>query len=598
MSVLAGRDTLLVMPTGGGKSLCYQLPSLLLPSPTVVVSPLLALLEDQYLKMQQLGVPDRASRQHGRRRRSARGAGAHREGRLAAHPDHAGDARRQRARAAPRDRPARAGRGRRGALHLGVGPRLPPRVSGARPAPAAAQGRPHPRAHRHRHAAGARRHRALPGAARPRDHRLVAASPQPGLRGAARRRRREAPPARQAGAPPAAARHRLLLDHEGGRRRLARPAAHQGPVRALPRQDDRQGPHASTRRGSCARASASSWWRPARSASASTSPTSATSCTTRRRRRSSATCRRPAARAATGTIARCILLFDESDLAIQEHLLALSRLSPALLGRFGRALAAWAGRGARRQHRGAGAVGGHLAARGQLAGHHAGRGRASASASTTAACAPSAPLDTLVERVEGLRGRFEVLRREDARRLRAVIEYADETGAAASPCAATSATRTRAAAGAAICAGRRAWRNRPRSRRRRQHRERPRATAVPAVAVVRKEATTRSRRAARPPPASAGAAAGGGGAAAVPARWRQRPQPEAAAPRPFVLPPLDPAADDLAAELGAPGLPPSADAEAAAPSSPVPGRHRRRRRRRRGHGPRPEGAAPSTPTQA
>jgi hypothetical protein len=38
-----------------------------------------------------------------------------------------------------------------------------------------------------------------------------------------------------------------------------------------------------------------------------------------------------------GQIARCILLFDESDLAIQEHLLALSRLSPALLGRFGRA---------------------------------------------------------------------------------------------------------------------------------------------------------------------------------------------------------------------------------------------------------------------
>src|SRR6185295_19040481 len=44
-----------------------------------------------------------------------------------------------------------------------------------------------------------------------------------------------------------------------------------------------------------------------------------------------------------GQIARCILLYDDSDLAIQEHLLALSRLSPALLGRFGRALAAWAG---------------------------------------------------------------------------------------------------------------------------------------------------------------------------------------------------------------------------------------------------------------
>ena len=46
-SVLSGKDTLLVLPTGGGKSLCYQLPSLLLPHATVVVSPLLALLEDQ-----------------------------------------------------------------------------------------------------------------------------------------------------------------------------------------------------------------------------------------------------------------------------------------------------------------------------------------------------------------------------------------------------------------------------------------------------------------------------------------------------------------------------------------------------------------------
>ncbi|MGH7894583.1 MAG: DEAD/DEAH box helicase, partial [Candidatus Binatia bacterium] len=48
LSVLGGKDTLLILPTGGGKSLCYQLPSLLLPRPTVVVSPLLALLEDQH----------------------------------------------------------------------------------------------------------------------------------------------------------------------------------------------------------------------------------------------------------------------------------------------------------------------------------------------------------------------------------------------------------------------------------------------------------------------------------------------------------------------------------------------------------------------
>src|SRR5262245_6258044 len=56
-SVLDGRDVLLILPTGGGKSLCYQLPSLLLPRPTVVVSPLLALLEDQFQKLQQLNIP-------------------------------------------------------------------------------------------------------------------------------------------------------------------------------------------------------------------------------------------------------------------------------------------------------------------------------------------------------------------------------------------------------------------------------------------------------------------------------------------------------------------------------------------------------------
>src|SRR5437762_10741104 len=45
--VLEGRDVLGMLPTGAGKSLCYQLPSLLLPKPTLVVSPLIALMKDQ-----------------------------------------------------------------------------------------------------------------------------------------------------------------------------------------------------------------------------------------------------------------------------------------------------------------------------------------------------------------------------------------------------------------------------------------------------------------------------------------------------------------------------------------------------------------------
>jgi ATP-dependent DNA helicase RecQ len=55
-SVLEGRDTLAVLPTGGGKSLTYQLPSLLLEGLTVVVSPLIALIRDQFEKLREMGM--------------------------------------------------------------------------------------------------------------------------------------------------------------------------------------------------------------------------------------------------------------------------------------------------------------------------------------------------------------------------------------------------------------------------------------------------------------------------------------------------------------------------------------------------------------
>ena len=160
-----------------------------------------------------------------------------------------------------------------------------------------------------------------------------------------------------------------------------------------------------------------------------------------------------------GQIARCILLFDESDLAIQEHLLALSRLSPALLGRFGRALAAWAG-----EERDANIE--------ELA-LSAGISQRAASSLVTALVEAG-----ICERVDD--GRVRAARRRSTRwssasracaaasrscgaRTRAACAPSPSTptrpAAAAPRCAATSATTIRARAGAAISAGRRAWRS-------------------------------------------------------------------------------------------------------------------------------------------
>jgi ATP-dependent DNA helicase RecQ len=56
-SVLAGQDTLVVLPTGGGKSVCYQIPALVLPGLTVVVSPLISLMKDQVDALEARNLP-------------------------------------------------------------------------------------------------------------------------------------------------------------------------------------------------------------------------------------------------------------------------------------------------------------------------------------------------------------------------------------------------------------------------------------------------------------------------------------------------------------------------------------------------------------
>jgi ATP-dependent DNA helicase RecQ len=601
-SILTGKDVLLILPTGGGKSLCYQLPSLLLPRPTVVVSPLLALLEDQYQKMQQLGVPavrldstvGAADRRAALARIGEGGsllvlttpetlAGAELGALLEKQPPGlvAVDEAHCVSEWGHDFRPAYLALGQRLAgLQTGhilalTATATPPvrddivRYLGLRD-PEVIVSSPH----RHnlmfseRNARGDEKIRQLA--------KLGRRLPRPGIIYCSTTKTVEdvwlalrlikVPCARYHGKMTDKDRteHQARFMKKGKRIVMVATSAF---GLGIDKPDIRYIVHYQ------APASLERYLQEAGRAGRD------------------------------GHAARCILLFDESDLEIQEHLLALSRLSPALLGRFGRALAAYAG-----EERDANIE--------ELALSAGISQRAASSIVTTLVeggiCErvdgnrihATGPLDTLVERVESLRSRFEVLRREDARRLRAVVEYANETGCRSvalrryfgdddpTPCGRCDLCRTHGIA---------APERFPRRGERRPHRGRER----------------RQWQAERPPAPMAASSPSGDGPSGELVREReggerrrrrrrrgrrgQHPQPprpvaEAtpAPPPPPALPPLDAAADDLAAELGAPALPPESGPTPTAAADGQPRRRRRRRRRRRGRGARVGAPTPTS----
>ena len=292
--VIEGGDALVLMPTGGGKSLCYQIPALVRSGTGVVISPLIALMQDQVDALSAVGV--RAaflnSTQDLDERRRVEAA------LLAGELDLVYLAPERLKLSSTLDlldrAPVVAVRDRRGALRVAVGARLPSRLSRALGAArAVAVGSAH-RAHGDGDRADPPRDR---GAARPRRGRAVRRQLRPAqhpvphrAQGAAARAAAAADPHRA----PRRGRHRLLpvegLGREDGRRpgrrgdrrpavprRSRRGHARPQPVAVPPRRRRRR------------------WWRRSRSAWASTSPTCGSSPTSTCPRASRATTRRPAA---------------------------------------------------------------------------------------------------------------------------------------------------------------------------------------------------------------------------------------------------------------------------------------------------------------
>ena len=128
----SGRNTVVVMPTGAGKSLCYQLPATLLPGVTLVVSPLIALMKDQVEQLSARGHPGHLHQLHAHGRWSGRsgcsGCASGEYKLVYVAPERFRSPSFLEALARGGRGPARGGRG---ALHLAVGPRLPARLRAA-----------------------------------------------------------------------------------------------------------------------------------------------------------------------------------------------------------------------------------------------------------------------------------------------------------------------------------------------------------------------------------------------------------------------------------------------------------------------------------